>query len=1055
MKNLLLLLTTTIGLHLHAQINSGQLNGIKVPQYIGSTQGGSTQLPVIYRAQIFGLDPNAPYKYISRGITADDFNSTTLYAGAGDPIFMDSGSWKITNSPNFSTGSGHDTFYTSAGGDYEGWFGFRVNSDSRFTSGNNVYPYLALISLFSGDTLRFYCIDSMHVLAFGTTTMSNDTGTGIWGKSAGPAKDFVGLMDNSPGANRPIALTMIENDALSLGANAVNYYKNNVEGKNGCWGAILPNYLPTGVRKIERYDRYTGLTTYTNEDSDGTWGPNAKSTVNPSGGLTAISFDEDDAALVEPDIQFWARTSSTSESAGTKEVYVVRKYSNDKNSSVRLTIVGNTAQEGTGNDYLLTAPKTITFTPGAKANDTTILTINDDNASEGDETIVLRLDQPLNCVIGTEVAHTITIKDNDTAFASPDKTLYVVKEDAGKLGIKIKMDKPVGAPSTLRLIVKKQGDSSYIPGEFRLGASTKDTTFTLGKTNGPDSTIIDASIIDDVIGDPHDTFILALRTVSGTSLVKDSLITIVVRDNDGPSVVQFVGTTTTVPEGASSVDVRIRVVNRTDAGADFTLRLLTAATTATQGSDFTYSPSSKIINIDNNTPDTIVVSVPLSDDDDYEPTEKIYFGLGTLSNVRITKPDTFVINLINDDYPIYSIGAVNKQSGANRSLDSAGVKCRIKGTVYGGNLRTSGLQFTLADVSGGISVLSNSATFGYTVTEKDSLLIQGVLSQVQGQAVFTQLDTVIKLNNNRSLLSPVKTGDVNESAESKLMKAFRVKLTNTAQWPASAMAANSQALVSVMHTSGVSDTILLDAEAYAWNTMAAPTGYINVTGIGGQADASSPFTTGHYLTPRNQFDIEEATLPVVKFFKTSDTITELADSFRIDFVVAPLDENYSFDVVVKSATAVQPKDFNFNTRTIQVIKNNSVNPIRVNISDDTEGDGPKDVYFAIRNIVGPGSIGADSVLYLYIKDNEANSVKGFSAAGITMYPNPGTEKFVVQAGNMMDGISVTAADGRIVYHSQNVSTEYSVDASTWAAGVYHIRLTTRDGVVYGDSWIKK
>lgn len=1054
MKRLLLLLSAALGMQAYGQIQSGMFNPVMLPMYMGSSQGGNYQLPVVYRAQVVGLAPNTGYKYISRGITSADFNSTDLYAGAGNSLFMDSGTWKMTTSPNFSSASAHDTFWTNGAGEYEGWFGFVYTSDSRFTAGNKVYPYLAIVGLALNDTSRRYCMDSISVLAFGTTNGA-DTGTGLWGHSMAKSKTFVGVYDDALGVGRPLSLTFVENDGVNLGSSKVAYYSNNVEGVNGNWGLIIPNDLAQGIQKVENYDRYTGFPIYANTDMDGVWGPSNKNTVDPTGGLTAIAFDENDAALVPPDIQFWARTSTTSEGAGTKEVYVVRKYSNDKNSSVRLTIVGGTATEGSGNDYQLTVPKTITFTPGSQASDTTKITLNDDNKAEGDENIVLRLDQASNCVIGTEVAHTLTITDNDVAFAYPDKTLIVAKEDDGTVGIKIRIDKAVGAPSTLRLIVKKQGDSSYIPGEFRLGASTKDTTFTLGNSSGPDSATINATIIDDVDGDPHDTFIIALRSVSGAAQVKDSIITLVVRDNDGPSIVKFIGSATTVSETQSSVNLRIHVPYRTDAGGDFTLRLLTTGSTATQGADFTFSPSSKIINIDNNTPDTIVVNIPLLDDNIYEATEKIMFSLGKLSNVTIQNPDTFTITLINDDFPVYPIGTVNKQSGVNRTLDSANVKCRLVGTVYGGNMRTGGLQFTLIDNTGGISVISTSKTFGYTVTEKDSVMVQGTLVQNQGMAQIAQLDTIVKLASNRNLKAPVVSTDIKEIAESNLYKINRVKLSDPSQWPVTALATNSSKFIRVMHTSGVEDSMFMDAEAFNWHTVAAPTGYINITGIGGQVDATSPFTTGHYIAPRRWSDIEAASLPVVKFLKTSDTITELADSFRIDFVVAPLDENFTFDVVVKQATAVSPKDYDFNKRTIQVIKNNSVNPIRANISDDTEGDGPKDLTFAIRNIQGPGSIGADSLLYLYIKDNEANSVKKFAQGNIRMYPNPVSEILYIQTKTTLSSVEIMGADGRTVFAESNKAGQFSMDLSNISSGIYTVRVITAAGDVYSEPLIVK
>jgi hypothetical protein len=143
---------------------------------------------------------------------------------------------------------------------------------------------------------------------------------------------------------------------------------------------------------------------------------NNRNTKNPSGGATSpIIFTVDDAPMIAPKIEFWARTSTIGEGAGKFNVYVTRKYSNSDNQSVRLYVVGGTAAKGASADYDLVEPKVIKFKPGIAASDTTVITLNDDNIAEGSETIVLRLDQAANCVIGTEVAHTATVTDNDIA----------------------------------------------------------------------------------------------------------------------------------------------------------------------------------------------------------------------------------------------------------------------------------------------------------------------------------------------------------------------------------------------------------------------------------------------------------------------------------------------------------------------------------------------------------------------------------------------------------------------------------------------------------------
>ena len=71
-------------------------------------------------------------------------------------------------------------------------------------------------------------------------------------------------------------------------ASAVTYYASFVDGITGAWGTIIPNTLASGVQRIEERAFSDGSIVQQFADSDGIWNPGAISTVNPSGGTTAI-----------------------------------------------------------------------------------------------------------------------------------------------------------------------------------------------------------------------------------------------------------------------------------------------------------------------------------------------------------------------------------------------------------------------------------------------------------------------------------------------------------------------------------------------------------------------------------------------------------------------------------------------------------------------------------------------------------------------------------------------------------------------------------------------
>jgi DNA/RNA endonuclease YhcR with UshA esterase domain len=642
------------------------------------------------------------------------------------------------------------------------------------------------------------------------------------------------------------------------------------------------------------------------------------------------------------------------------------------------------------------------------------------------------------------VAHTITLKDNDIPNIVLGPQLVTVKENAGRIGVKIKVDKATTTQSRIRLFVKRRGDSTLIPGEFKLGSSNTDSTFNLGKSSGADSVTIFARIFDEFDIDPNDTVVLCVRQLSGPAQLKDSLFTLVMTDNDGPSQIRFDASSTTVNENAGSVKMKVRIAGRSDATADFSVRLLSSKSTATDGSDFTFG-TAKVQSIDNNTPDSIEISVPIINDNNFETLEKAVFVLDNLSNTKILKPDTFTISIVSDDLPLYPISKVNAQTNANKAADSLGVRCRVTGTVHTPNYRTTGLSFMLADKTGGMGAFSSLRTYAYTPKEGDSIMIQGRVGQFQGTAQMDNLDTIIFIAGNRPLKTSVVVNDIAETAENTMVQVRRVKLVDPAEWPTTALAANAFKYVRIVHTTGNIDTLNIDAETDLDGTP-APVGYLNITGFGQQYDNAAPFNSRYVLTPRKLTDFQPASLPRINFFKKLDTITELADSFKFEVQVLPTDENFTFDVKVIGGTATAPLDYDFNGSTITVLKNNSYFAGKANISDDNVSDGPKTLIFGIRNIVGPGSVGSDSTLTLLITDNEASSVRTFAQGSLKMYPNPAHNSISISGLDPIQSLSIADMGGRVVKSLELDGEKQITTSLNLPAGVYLVQVTTGKGI---------
>jgi hypothetical protein len=903
------------------------------------------------------------------------------------------------------------------------------------------------------DTMYHYSIDSMTVISFGTSANSNQ-GTAIYGESFANENHYVSLYDNENAMGRPLALTTIESGKYSGAAlsNLAFYYANNVLRKSKMWGTIIPNDLANGVRSFVRWSA-TGIFQYNQQDANGVWGT-SKDTRNPTGGTSSIVISKSEAPLIAPELSFESNVSYFSEKEAEGYIVIQRKYSNGKSQSVDVTITGGSATDNV--DYKQNFTKTITFAAGADATDTIKIEILQDKIAEGPENIFFRVENAQNAELGTIKTHELVIVDDDELGISMGSSILKVNENAGTLSIEVKADLAVKEPVQITMLIKSHSDSTRIPQEFSLGkVNIRDTTFFIGKTTGRDSVKLTAYIGDDLVYDWDDSIVLVIRKKNGLGIIKDSTCLVIIKDNDGPSTIRMVRPSIVVSESVGSVAVKILVVEKKDAGADFALRYLTAESTAKVGLDLTFNPISQIKSIDATTPDTIVFNIPIREDDEYEGTEYAKFGLINVSNTTISKPDTFRITILDNDLPIYNIGRINKQTKSDGQADSLNVRCRIQGVVYGINTRSSGLGFTIKDYTGGIGVFSASKTFGYNVKEGDSIMLQGTVGQFQGTAQMVDLDTVIRRLSGVALQKPRLVTAITESAESDLVEMRRVKLADPIEWPESPLNANAWSYVRIEGSNGRIDTLYIDAESDIDGTP-APKGYMNIVGIGAQFDNKVPYKEKYVLAPRRLSDFSTATLPVIRFETTTAEITELADSLVMNLRVAPTDENFKVNLVHIGGTAISPQDFDYQTRTVNVIKNQNFYVVKANISDDTDPDGTKTLVFALRNVVGPGSIGADSILNVTILDNEPSRVKTFADASIQLYPNPSTGIFYIRdLKSQITEVKVRTLAGATIWSNSNpllegVSIPVALNAES---GIYLIEVRTQTGEIYTEKAI--
>jgi len=219
----------------------------------------------------------------------------------------------------------------------------------------------------------------------------------------------------------------------------------------------------------------------------------------------------------------------------------------------------------------------------------------------------------------------------------------------------------------------------------------------------------------------------------------------------------------------------------------------------------------------------------------------VHASMGMVGTIRVKMKDV--------NYPDASIGSLRTYN-QNGIVDSLDKRFTVEGTVYGVNLRPTGLQFTIIDQSGnGLGVFLSSGDKGYMVKETDLVRIKGQLTQFNGLAQIN-VDSIQRIALGAKLLTATDVTALNEETESALIRIKNVSLVDPLTWT------NNPLGFTTKITDGINEFDLrIDNDVNVHGTM-PPVGKFHVTGLGSQFDASSPFLDGYQIMPRYISDIE-------------------------------------------------------------------------------------------------------------------------------------------------------------------------------------------------------
>lgn len=454
-----------------------------------------------------------------------------------------------------------------------------------------------------------------------------------------------------------------------------------------------------------------------------------------------------------------------------------------------------------------------------------------------------------------------------------------------------------------------------------------------------------------------------------------------------------------VEEGVGTYDVAIIAYN---IPVQAQLELSFIDGTALAGEDYVNDGPQVLTFEPGNSQQTISIQV-IDDLIEEDNVEFFTLQLTALNGEEILIPEFTLTIVANDQsYPLYSIAEV-KGTDANGILDSSDVPCELRGIVHGINFNAQGIHFHLLDETGGIKVFSALENLGYSVSEGDSIHVQGIIDQFMGQSEIRP-DAITLIDQNHPLFPSTVVTSITEENESSLVTIECVELVDQNQWTG-----EGSFFVVDAEGSGVFQ-ILIDGDSEIFDE-AVIDGRFTLTGIVEQMDESAPYDQGYVIYPRYMEDITEQ--------------------------------------VIASFAIANPVVFGDNGVTVD-ITNTSTNgaTLEWDLGDGQTLEGDLSEYFYSYDALAPlaeltvtliasldGCTDASSITV----DVVYSSVEENSSTNITAYPVPASDFINLEVSQQLNLVRVFDIAGKEVTRLSNVNIGTTrLDVGNYPSGVYTI-----------------
>ncbi|WP_408038871.1 beta strand repeat-containing protein, partial [Tenacibaculum amylolyticum] len=438
------------------------------------------------------------------------------------------------------------------------------------------------------------------------------------------------------------------------------------------------------------------------------------------------------------------------------------------NVSVDWEVLDGTATLGA--DYTISAGTTsgtASFTAPSGTSTQTItlpnITVKDDSDVESSETLIIRLSNPVNAVLGTTDTE-ITILDNDTSVAIAATDAVKAEGNSGNTAFTFEVTRTGITTGTSSVNYAVTGSAGNPANAADFGGSLPSgvVNFAIGET----SKIITINVSGDTVFEPEEEFTVTLSGATGTDIGTTTATGTI--NNDDPALTVSSPTITEGNSGTSNADITVTLSSPAPAGGT-TIYYTVVPGTAVAGVDYTAPPANANIIIPAGST-TGTISIPIIGDTAIESNE--------MFTVQVTRD--LVINAGFQDGTTgwttvsgtpncagtfaFEVNAETSYGGSNAANQVLEVDClsqgfqdfpTVPGTTYdvsfitsrrtaGGSPASVNATITVQNNNGGvltnlnnITVTKTNTTFAYT-TSTFSFTATGTTSRILFTSTLTQ-----------------------------------------------------------------------------------------------------------------------------------------------------------------------------------------------------------------------------------------------------------------------------------------------------------------------------